>query len=183
MGFRSELLNAKKILKELGLKRGNKVADFGVGITGHFAFAASSMVGEEGKVYAVDIIPDILKMLQKQCALATVNNIQTVWGDFEGKVRTLSIKDDSVDYVFSIHNVWCTKDIAAMTKEARRILTPEGKFLMIDWKPDSQHPLAPHGKTCKSANYVKRRLVNCGFNTVEEKDIDAYHWCLILSVS
>ncbi len=36
------LLDAKKILKDIGLRVGDKAADFGAGRTGHFVFPAAA---------------------------------------------------------------------------------------------------------------------------------------------
>jgi 23S rRNA U2552 (ribose-2'-O)-methylase RlmE/FtsJ len=45
-----------KILKELGIKQGYYVIDFGCG-PGSYSFSSSRLVGSNGKVYALDINP------------------------------------------------------------------------------------------------------------------------------
>jgi len=50
------LLDPNKILKEAGLADCQTYADFGCGTLGHFVIPASIIVGEQGKVYALDIL-------------------------------------------------------------------------------------------------------------------------------
>ena len=183
MAAGTELLDAKKILKKLGVKRGNCLVDFGIGTSGNFSLAASRLVGDEGRIYSVDIIPDIIKMFKKRCALEGICNVRTIWGDFEGETRSLDIENDVADFVISIHNLWCTKDLTKMAKEAKRILAPHGKLIIIDWKPEMPHPVSPSANACTSVYDAKRRLMNCGFAHVEETPIDRHHWGLVFRLA
>ena len=48
-----------EVLMALGLKEGDVVADIGAG-TGYFSFHLAEHVGDKGRVYAVDISPDMI---------------------------------------------------------------------------------------------------------------------------
>jgi ubiquinone/menaquinone biosynthesis C-methylase UbiE len=54
-----------KILKTIGLESGMTVLDYGCG-PGSFALAAARIVGPQGKVYAVDIHPAALALMQRK---------------------------------------------------------------------------------------------------------------------
>ena len=52
---------------QLGLREGMKVADLGAGV-GHHAIAAAHIVGETGRVYAVDVQEELLRHLESSAA-------------------------------------------------------------------------------------------------------------------
>lgn len=169
------LLDAKKILHQVGVKKGDVVGDFGVGTSGHFALSASFVVGEDGSVFAVDILKDVLKMLDSRCGLDGVCNISTVWGDFEGFCG-VPIEPETLDHVFVIHDMWCTKDVVSMIKEAKRLLKRGGVLTIIDWSLESKNPIAPKKEFRRDKGDVRRKLVNSGFRLINEIDVDSDHW-------
>lgn len=58
---RRELLPPDQTLRKLGIKEGEIIADIGCGI-GYFTLPASKMVGEKGKIYAMDISAEMLQV-------------------------------------------------------------------------------------------------------------------------
>jgi ubiquinone/menaquinone biosynthesis C-methylase UbiE len=62
---RKKELDPLKYLKEKGLKKGMTFADIGCG-PGFFVFPASEIVGEKGKVYALDTQQEMLNELNKR---------------------------------------------------------------------------------------------------------------------
>ena len=52
------------LLRELGLKPGMAVADIGAG-TGYYARRMAPLVGSSGVVYATDVQPEMMKMLEE----------------------------------------------------------------------------------------------------------------------
>src|SRR5919198_6592764 len=49
----------QEVMMALGLKPGEVIADIGAG-SGYFSFRLAHHVGEKGKVYAVDVSPDMI---------------------------------------------------------------------------------------------------------------------------
>src|SRR5438270_9288380 len=68
-----------KLLPALKLKAGDVVADVGAG-SGYYTFSMSKLVGNKGKVYAVDIQPEMLKIIQARIKLTKVTNVVPVKG-------------------------------------------------------------------------------------------------------
>ena len=67
-------------LKEVGIKPGDSVLDYGCG-PGSYTIAAAQMVGDSGKVYALDIHPFAVRQVQKKAAKKGLNNIETILSD------------------------------------------------------------------------------------------------------
>ena len=57
---RRELLPPEQTLINLGLHEGDVMADIGCGI-GYFTIPASKIVGDSGKIFAMDILPEMLQ--------------------------------------------------------------------------------------------------------------------------
>lgn len=67
------------LMKALRLKKGDKVADIGCG-SGYFTRRLAKEIGPEGTVYAVDIQPEMLTILDAKMAEAGVANYKPVLG-------------------------------------------------------------------------------------------------------
>lgn len=175
MSTASALLDAKKILKSIGLKTGDKLADFGAGRTGHFVFPAVQIVGDDGRVYAVDVVKEALDMIDGRRKLFSILNLHTVWGDFE-RQGGVDIPEGSLDWILVINNVWCVKDISALAKEIKRVLKPDGKVLVIDWRRDAISSAAPAKDRRMESMQIEARFLHD--NIVKEKDlmINTTHW-------
>jgi tRNA A58 N-methylase Trm61 len=87
--------HAKEIVAACKLKPGMTVADVGAG-TGLFTRKFAVAIGEQGKVFAVEIAPAFLKHIEKTCQEAKIKNVQMILCDqFSTK-----LPPNSVDLVF-----------------------------------------------------------------------------------
>ncbi len=182
MSIGSALLDSKRILNEIGLRTGDKLADFGAGRTGHFVFPASQMVGDEGTVFAVDLVKDVLAMIDGRRKLFGILNLHTVWGDFE-REGGVKIKDQSLDWVLVVNNVWCVKDIGVLAREIKRVLKPEGKILVIDWSRRADNPAAPPKDQRKEAMEVEARFLKEGIVKDRDVQVNETHWGLVFRLA
>ena len=66
-----------RIVRGLGLKKGQVVLDNGCGI-GSFSFPTSEIVGDKGCVYALDIHPLAIKTVEKEIKKKSISNIKTI---------------------------------------------------------------------------------------------------------
>src|SRR2546428_3303981 len=68
-----------KLLPALKFKEGDVVADIGAG-SGYLTFRMAKLVGKTGKVYAVDIQPEMLDLIRKRMKDRNVANVEPVQG-------------------------------------------------------------------------------------------------------
>src|SRR5438552_6582400 len=68
-----------KLLPALKFKEGDVVADIGAG-SGYLTFRMAKLVGKTGKVYAVDIQPEMLDLIRKRMKDRKVTNVEPVQG-------------------------------------------------------------------------------------------------------
>ena len=113
----------KAILEQIGVSKKTKdVVDFGAGY-GTFTIPAAQMVS--GKIYALDIEPSMVKLVETKAKEQNLNNIVTILRDFVSEGSGLS--DSSVDFVM-LFNILHLEKPTDLLKEAYRILKPGGKI-------------------------------------------------------
>lgn len=76
---REEEEQPAKLMKALNIKPGMSVCDLGAG-SGYFTWRLSKLVGDKGKVFAVDIQQEMLDYLNEQAKKLKVTNVQSVLG-------------------------------------------------------------------------------------------------------
>lgn len=133
---RLEWLPPDEILRHLQLAAPMTVADIGAG-TGYFALPLARAVRQ---VYAVDLQPQMLAMLaEKLKAPGARTNIGLV----EGEAAASGLPEHSCDRVL-LANIWHElPDTHAVLREMGRILKPDGRIAILDWRPDAEHPPGP----------------------------------------
>jgi ubiquinone/menaquinone biosynthesis C-methylase UbiE len=122
---RHALLPPSAFLDQIGIEPGSVVADLGAG-AGFFTEPLAPRVGPEGRVYAVDIAPEMIHRLHERDLPAQVEV------RLSGENR-LPIPDEEVDLAllaFVLHEME-TPD--AFLKEVRRVLRPGGRLVVLEW--------------------------------------------------
>lgn len=76
---RAEEERPELLLSALQLKSGMTVADIGAG-TGYYSWRMAQRVGTSGTVYAVDIQPEMIKLLEEQMSRRGAANVKAVLG-------------------------------------------------------------------------------------------------------
>ncbi len=112
-----------KLIKALDIKPGMTIADIGAG-SGFHAFRMAPLVGEKGKILAVDIQQEMLDIISARMKKQKVANIETILGTEtdpklpEGKVDLIILVD--VYHEFS-HPYEMTEKMVAALKPGGRI--------------------------------------------------------------
>jgi ubiquinone/menaquinone biosynthesis C-methylase UbiE len=91
----------EEVLRKIGVRNGQTVLDFGCG-RGNYAIPAARIVGEEGRVYALDKNHRALDKLM-QAVESEGLNITRI--DTSGEVE-IQLKDESIDVVLLYDVFW-----------------------------------------------------------------------------
>lgn len=167
----------EKNIAQLGLREGDHVADLGAG-SGFYAAAAGALVGS-GQVYAVEVQKDMLGRVDQDMKDKNIHNVKVVWGDVEHPGGT-RLRDTSIDAVLICNVLFQVENTAGLIEEAKRILKPGGKILVIDWM-ESFGQMGPHPDQVVTATTAKDLFDRAGF--VFEKDISAgaHHYGFVVT--
>lgn len=175
----TELLNPLALLRRLNIDRAMTVADLGCGRAGFFALQAGKIVGDEGTVYAVDIIKPVLSSVVSAAKQAHVRNITTVWANLEIAGGT-KIPDKAADIALLINVLFQSKKQEAILREATRVLKPKGKLLIIDWKMTNA-PLGPSVDRRVSPETIRALATKLGLHETDSFEAGQYHFGLIFT--
>jgi ubiquinone/menaquinone biosynthesis C-methylase UbiE len=124
--FRDLRLPRMEILKEVGIKPGFRVLDFGCG-PGSYVEAASRLVGQSGKVYALDIHPLAVQSVQRMVLKKGLANVETILSDCQ-----TGLPDDSIDVVLLYDIYHGLGEPGKVLKELYRVLKLEGVLSFSD---------------------------------------------------
>lgn len=126
-------MDPEKIVNSFGVEQGETVADFGSG-SGYFAIPLAKKVHAKGKVYAVDILRDSLAIIDAKAARENLVNVILLQADLE-KEKSTALEDGSVDWVIMANILFQLNNKSNIFREAKRVLKPAGKIIVIDWLP------------------------------------------------
>jgi len=116
MRIRGIFRNKKYEVLLTGIKNGNIILDYGCGI-GFNTIPASEIVGEKGKVYALDIHPLAIETVEKKIRKKELVNIDTIISNLD-----TTLPDKSVDIVLLYNILPMIKNRPVLIKELYRVL-------------------------------------------------------------
>lgn len=163
----------------MGLAHGNKVADLGCG-SGHYAFAAAKVVGNDGKVYAIDVQSDILTRLRNEAAHQKLHNMEAVWGNIE-KLGGTKLRDDSVDAAILSNTLFQLEHREGAIAEIKRILRPGGKLLVIDWA-GAYGGMGPAPHHVVSERAAEELFIGAGFHKQKAFRGGPHHYSILFTL-
>jgi ubiquinone/menaquinone biosynthesis C-methylase UbiE len=118
------------------LNQGDVVLDVATG-TGAAAIAAAQMVGETGKVVAVDLSPEMLAHARRKIGEASLRNVEVHVGDADH----LDFPDVTFDHVICSLGLFFMPDMAAAVREWRRVIKPGGSVGFTSFGMGMYEPL------------------------------------------
>jgi len=125
--FRDALIPPHRVLNEVELRPGTQILDFGCG-PGSFSVAAAQLVGESGKVFALDIHPLAIEKVQKLASEIGLTNIKTVLSDCK-----TGLPNESIDVILLYHAFHDFKDPNSVLSELHRVLKVDGVLSFRDF--------------------------------------------------
>jgi len=119
--------SGEKVLRKIGIEKGQKVLDFGCG-QGNYTIPAARLVGEQALVYALDEDEAALDQLMSNVESMGLKNVKRL--DLSGKSR-IGLDNESVDVVLLydvLHYYYFPKeeDRRQLLREVYRVLKPHG---------------------------------------------------------
>jgi len=168
----------EEAIKNFGLEPGMMVADFGCG-SGHYSLAAAKIVGDLGKVFAIDVQKELLESVKSAARLNNLNNIEFVWADLESSEGS-RLNPDSIDLVIVSNILFQAENRPAVAKEAFRILKNKGRLAVIEWS-ESFGNLGPRSEDIVKKDEAKKIFMEQGFVLEKEFEPGDHHYGLIFA--
>jgi len=156
---RDEWQKPHQVIQALELAPGAVVADVGAG-TGYFSARLATML-PKGKVYAVDVEPDMVKHLAERARREGRKNLRAVQG--APADARLPEKVDLILFV-DVHPHIDARE--QYFRKLRASLKPGGRVAIIDFRLDS--PEGPPKAARVAPEQVKAELKAAGYSLAEE---------------
>jgi precorrin-6B methylase 2 len=138
---RAETELPDRVVENMNLKPADVVADVGAG-TGYFTFRISPLV-KRGKVYAVDIQPEMLAIIEERMKKYQVENVIGVLGT-ETDTKLPANAVDAVLMVDAYHEFSYPRE---MMESIVKSLKPGGRVILIEYR--GEDPTVPIKKLHK----------------------------------
>ena len=117
------------LLPALQLKAGMQVADVGAG-TGYFSWRMSRLVGPQGRVFAADVQPEMIRLLKRTMAERGANNVEPVQCAPDD-VRLPAAALDLAILVDVYHELEFPFEVIASVVRA---LKPGGRLVLVEYR-------------------------------------------------
>jgi ubiquinone/menaquinone biosynthesis C-methylase UbiE len=117
--FRDFFLPRINILGEVGIKPGFYILDYGCG-PGGYCFASPRLVGDAGKVYALDIHPLAVGRVGRIASRKGLTNVRTIQSDC-----ATGLQSESMDVVLLCDILHHLSEPDAVLRELHRVLKPD----------------------------------------------------------
>ncbi len=126
---REEEQRPGEVIKTMGLKDGDLVADLGCG-TGYFARRMARAVAPSGRVYAVDIQPEMLDRMKGLLEKEAITNVVPVLGEADDP----KLPSAGLDWVLLVDVYHELQRPKAMLAKMRESLKPAGRIALVEYR-------------------------------------------------
>ena len=168
-------IGVDKIINQLDIKQNMVVADFGAG-HGFFSVAMAKKVGPSGQIFAIDVLESAIEGIRSRAKMEGLFNIRLIRGNLE-KPGGSTLSDESCDMVMMANILFQAPDKTAVLNEAKRILKPGGRLVLVEWRP--YIGIGPKKEYRITEEELKRIIGAAGFSNPEIIDAGSHHYGFI----
>ena len=164
MSIVKNIRNIKKEIIRSGIKEGNHVLDYGCG-PGFVTIPSAKIVGSQGMIYALDIHPAVIKIIEKKVNKHKLKNVKTIISN-----NGTGLPDESIDIVLLFNVIFMIKDKEKLIDELHRILKKDGIISIVNNGLGSKFKNKQVTENClteffcKNNNFVLSEKIRNNFN-------------------
>jgi len=166
--LREQWQKVDEVFKAMGLAPGAAVADVGAGV-GFFTVRLSRAVGEQGRVFAVDVDPAQIRKLRDRVTQEQLSNVEVI----EGTVDDPKLPAGKLDAVLIVNAYHEMKDHRAMLAKIKAALKPDGRLVIIEPITSARRGRSREDQVRSheiDAEYVQREAREAGFRVARLED-------------
>lgn len=153
-----------EVIALLGVDEGAQVADVGAG-GGYFTFKLASVVGDTGRVYAVDVDEDMVAYLKDRAEADGVANVEV----FRGELHDPLLPDGRIDLVFTCNTYHHIEERSDYFARLLTDLAPGGRVAILDLNDHHWFPRMFGHATSKQT--IVDEMTAAGYRLVDDIDI------------
>jgi ubiquinone/menaquinone biosynthesis C-methylase UbiE len=152
------------------------IVEFGCGY-GTFTIPAAQSIS--GRVFALDIEPEMVEATLHKAADANLSNVIGIVRDFVEEGSGLPDEQAGRAMLFNILHI---ENPVGLLREAYRVLAPGGEAALIHWRNDIETPRGPSMSIRPTPEQCRQWGEQAGFELLryEELCCCSWHWGLVL---
>ena len=169
-----DILSAMEVLEAVGLEIGDIFLDAGCG-DGYISIAASNLVGDQGKIYALDVYPESIETVKKEIKDKKLDNTDAILADIS---KNIPLDSDSIDIVLManvLHGFVADGEVEDVMKNIVKVLKPDGVFAVVEFRK-LEGSKGPPFNIRISPEEVSVILKDYGFEITDKHEIGEYHY-------
>jgi len=159
---------ADELIRQLNLRPGSKVADVGCH-EGYMTIKLATVVGQAGKVYAVDVEQSKLDKLQAILTKRSILNVEPIKGEYDNP----RLPVNSLDGVIILDTYHEMDDHDEILQHIKLALKPGGRLVLCEAIAEERRSLSREDQERKhelGMNYALEDLKKIGFTIVKQQD-------------
>jgi ubiquinone/menaquinone biosynthesis C-methylase UbiE len=164
-----------KAIESLDLKPGMAIADIGAG-SGYYTSRMAKKVAPTGRVYATDIQPGMISILERRISAEGLTNVTTVLGTMDDP----ALPPQSIDLALMVDVYHELQQPQLFLQRLKVVLKPNGRLVLLEFrKEDPKIPILEVHKM--SVAEVKQELEAEGY-VIERVVSDVLPWQHIITL-
>jgi cyclopropane fatty-acyl-phospholipid synthase-like methyltransferase len=161
-----------EVITALELKPGEVIADIGSG-SGYFTLRLAAHVGDSGRVYGVDIDPEMVRYLNRRVRDVALRGVHVILADPDDPLLP-----EPVDRFLIVDTWHHIGNQAKYLTLMRKLLKPGGQIVMIDFQK-RELPLGPPLAMKVAREALIQQMEANGFRLVMEHTFLPYQYFLV----
>lgn len=159
---RKELLPPEEILSRLSMNKSDRVLDVGAG-SGFLTIPAAKMVNET--VYALDIDPRMLEVIQAKAHNSNMDNIKLL----QGNIDNIPLPAESMDIVLASLILHEVGPLPMVIRQISGVLKTGGQLLCLEYEKDEKFVQGPPMNIRIKSSELEEELIKAGFSVVRKE--------------
>lgn len=169
----------QKIIGQCDVYPGQQIADLGAGSGVYTLALAEKIKGDiKSKVFAIDIQKDLLSRIAAEAKDKNLSSVHIVWGDIEEPAGT-KLKEHSINTAFIANTLFQVEDRKTTIQEAKRILHPDGRLVIIDWS-ESFGNIGPKADSIITEEAARTLCEEVGLKFEHSLEVGEHHYGFIM---
>ena len=160
--------NVPEIFAAMGISEGSHVADVGAG-KGYLTLRLARAVGEDGRVYEVDIDEHSLEDLRENATEEKLENVTAVLGEMDDP----RLPEASLDAVVMVNAYHEMDEYKAVLEKLHRALRPGGRLVVVDAISEGLRDASRSAQANShevALVYAREDLESTGFHILKSQD-------------
>jgi ubiquinone/menaquinone biosynthesis C-methylase UbiE len=151
-----------KLIAKLAVQPGQNIADVGCG-SGYYSRRLAPLVSPGGKVYGVDIQPEMLRMLEASAKQEGITNIVPILS----KVDDPNLPAGEIDWILLVDVYHELQHPEPMLHKMRDALSPTGRVVLVEFRLEGETAAHIRTEHRMSVEQVLKEWEPAGFELVE----------------